>query len=569
MAEGTVTASSTHRLRDCIGDPGRFVTVAELVPWRGPLADNAGDRARSLAARLRADGRVDAVSITDGAGGHATLSPEVFASELLGQGDQVIVHVACRDRNRNDLLSLGWRLASAGIENVLAITGDYPQEGTFGLAQPVFDIDSAGLLELYSALNSGAIASDLVSRRVPRDRVRDFPPLTPARWSSPPAAADFYLGAAVNPYKRVERDLLPQYLKLELKVRAGARYAISQIGFDARKLDELIRYVADQRLPLDLLAGVLILSPRTARILRLGAGIPGVTVARELLECAEREASSADKGRAFFLELAAKQVAVARGLGYAGAYLSGMARGDDYLQVLDLADTFGADDWCGFTSEVTWSPPGAYWLYEADPATGLNTSQPTARGKARRAPVGYRLSRLADRIAFTPGTPGFRAAASILRSGARSGLGHPLHVAEQAAKIPLFGCRDCGDCSLPQIAYLCPESQCPKNQRNGPCGGSRDGECEIPGRPCIWARAYQRLRPYGEELAMLRRPPTIQDNALRHTSGWANYFLGRDHTARRWPPETAPRPRPSVDAGPGQTARAASTTESMPEERAP
>jgi methylenetetrahydrofolate reductase (NADPH) len=288
---------------------------------------------------------------------------------------------------------------------------------------------------------------------------------------------------------------------------------------------------------------VLILSRRMARIFRAGAGIPGVTVPGELLECAERQGRSADKGRAFFLELAAKQLAVARGLGYAGAYLSGMARDDDYLRVLDLADTFGADDWHGFAGDVTWSPSGAYWLYEADPATGLNSSQPVRPGKARRAPVAYRLSRLAHRIAFTPGTPGFRAAAGILRSGECAGLGQPLHVAEQAVKVPLYGCRDCGDCSLPEIAYLCPESQCPKNQRNGPCGGSRDGDCEIPGRACIWARAYQRLRPYGEELAMLRRPPAIQDNALRHTSGWANYFLGRDHTAR--------------------------TTDSMPEERAP
>jgi hypothetical protein len=149
--------------------------VAELIPWRGSLADNAGDHARSLAARLRSDGRMDAVSITDRAGGHATLSPEVIASDLLGQGDQVFVHVACRDRNRNELLSLGWRLASAGIENVLTITGDYPREGLFGLARPVFDIDSVGLLKLCSAVNSGAIARDVVSRRVPRDRVRDFP----------------------------------------------------------------------------------------------------------------------------------------------------------------------------------------------------------------------------------------------------------------------------------------------------------------------------------------------------------------------------------------------------------
>jgi methylenetetrahydrofolate reductase (NADPH) len=62
-------------------------------------------------------------------------------------------------------------------------------------------------------------------------------------------------GSGTAPSSRRLRDLLPQYLKLELKARAGARYAISQVGFDARRLDELIRYVTDHSLPLDLLAG--------------------------------------------------------------------------------------------------------------------------------------------------------------------------------------------------------------------------------------------------------------------------------------------------------------------------
>jgi hypothetical protein len=103
---------------------------------------------------------------------------------------------------------------------------------------------------------------------------------------------------------------------------------------------------------------------------------------------------------------------------------------------------------------------------------------------------------------------------------------------EQAIKIPLFDCRDCGDCSLPDIAYLCPESHCAKNQRNGPCGGSQLGRCEVPDRPCIWSSAYDRLKPYGEEEAILRRPVVVTDNALRRTSAWANTYLGRDHSTR-------------------------------------
>ena len=108
---------------------------------------------------------------------------------------------------------------------------------------------------------------------------------------------------------------------------------------------------------------------------------------------------------------------------------------------------------------------------------------------------------------------------------------------EQAVKVPLFDCRDCGDCSLSELAYLCPESGCPKRLRNGPCGGTNEGRCEAADHPCVWALAYDRLKPYGEEAKMLDRPAVIADNALRRTSAWANTFLQRDHQARRNQPE--------------------------------
>jgi methylenetetrahydrofolate reductase (NADPH) len=144
-------------------------------------------------------------------------------------------------------------------------------------------------------------------------------------------------------------------------------------------------------------------------------------------------------------------------------------------------------------------------------------------------PLAYRFNRLVHDVAFEPGTVGFRAGRAVYERVDAGALRRPFHALEQAVKIPLFACRDCGDCSLPDIAYLCPESQCVKNQRNGPCGGSLAGECEVPGRPCIWARAWERLAPYGEALPMLERDPVLQDNRLRGTSAWANTFLGRDH----------------------------------------
>jgi methylenetetrahydrofolate reductase (NADPH) len=538
--------TTSRSLREALTQPGGFAHVAELVPWRGALADDAGSKVRALAADLGADGRFDALSITDSAGGHPMLSPEVLASSLAEAGQDVIVHVACRDRNRNELLSLGWRLASAGIENLLVLSGDYPAEGYLGVARPVFDLDSVSLLHLYDGLNRGEIAGDIVGRPIPRDHARSVDALAPMRGSAmslPPTS--FYLGAAVNPFKRVERDLVPQYAKLVFKARMGAQFAITQVGYDPRKLDELRRFVADEDLGLRLLANIFVLTRTVARIFHAGE-IPGIEIPDALLEVAEREGASPDKGKSFFLELAARQVAIARGLGYAGAYLGGTSRAQDFTAVLDRAAAYGPDDWRTFAREDAWAMPGTFHLYEEDRATGLNGPARAGRGRARRVPLAYRVNRAVHSLAFEPGSHGFRAAGRVYGAAERAHLGHLVHVAEQAIKIPLFDCRDCGDCSLPEIAYLCPESQCVKNQRNGPCGGSLGGECEIPGRPCIWARAYERLKPYGEDGAMLDRPPAIADNALRRTSAWANTFLGRDHVTRRSPSGPTDKDSPSA-----------------------
>jgi methylenetetrahydrofolate reductase (NADH) len=154
-------------------------------------------------------------------------------------------------------------------------------------------------------------------------------------------------------------------------------------------------------------------------------------------------------------------------------------------------------------------------------------------------PLKYRFSRRLHNGVFASDAPLFSAGRTFYRrleSGPRA-LRKAAHGLEQAAKVPLFGCKDCGDCSLPEIAYVCPESQCAKNQRNGPCGGTRDGICEVYDTECIWSDAYERLKAYGEEESMLDGPVVVKDNALAGTSAWANTFLGRDHLARQEPQE--------------------------------
>ena len=508
------------RLREHLERPGAFVVAAELVTSRGLITADSSRKVMELARDLAADPRVDVLSITDNPGGHAMLAPDTLGTDLVARGQEVIIHLSCKDWNRNALESRGWKLGSEGFDNVLALSGDYPVTGHRGLAAPVFDIDSVGLLSLFSEMNEG-----LRDERKPETRL---------------AKTNFFLGAVVTNHKRREREVMPQYFKLRKKVEAGARFAINQIGWDARKDDELLRWLRHDGSSIPVLANVYLLSKSAARAFHAGK-IPGAIVTDELLELVEREAASPDKGRAFFIDLAAKHVAVSRGLGFAGVYLGGHMPASTFAEILDRAASFATDDWREFAGEIQYPFADEFYFFERDPETKLSSDEVSASylasKQARRTdlplPLKYRFSRRLHAAAFAPEAPLFPAGRAFYRVVEKSpALTKAAHAVEQAAKVPLFHCRDCGDCSLPDIAYVCPESQCAKNQRNGPCGGTREGLCEVYDTECIWSQAYERLKAYGEEESMLDGPAIVKDNALARTSAWANTFLGRDHTTR-------------------------------------
>ena len=56
-------------------------------------------------------------------------------------------------------------------------------------------------------------------------------------------------------------------------------------------------------------------------------------------------------------------------------------------------------------------------------------------------------------------------------------------------------CRMCGDCMLGQTGGICPVTQCAKSLVHGPCGGQRNGRCEVnPENECAWLRIYRKLK---------------------------------------------------------------------------
>lgn len=100
---------------------------------------------------------------------------------------------------------------------------------------------------------------------------------------------------------------------------------------------------------------------------------------------------------------------------------------------------------------------------------------------------------------------------------------------EKLSKEVLFDCRMCGMCILHSTGLTCP-MRCPKNLRNGPCGGVRaNGHCEVyPERPCVWVQAVERSArlPVWRGHIHALQPPV--DWQLQGTSSWINFFSGRD-----------------------------------------
>jgi hypothetical protein len=67
--------------------------------------------------------------------------------------------------------------------------------------------------------------------------------------------------------------------------------------------------------------------------------------------------------------------------------------------------------------------------------------------------------------------------------------------------------------------------------RNGPCGGTAFGRCEVVDQPCIWGAVHDRAAAAGrlDALQVYVPPP---DRTLQGTSSWINYFLERDSRPR-------------------------------------
>jgi methylenetetrahydrofolate reductase (NADPH) len=487
-------------------NPDNFIITLELVPGRFSTGKSV-DAVRGIARDAFTDGRVAAVSVTDNPGGNPSLSPDVLGHDIFQVGMDVILHFASRDLNRVGMESRALQLAMMGMKNLLAVTGDYTGKGFGGQGAPVFDLESVSALMLLRYLS---------------DRIIE---------TGDPDG--FFVGCAVSPFKRTEAESFAQYAKLSRKIAAGAQFVITQLGYDARKFAELTTIMRQKGLQdMPVMGSVYVLTPKAAKVMNMGL-IPGVVVTDKLLAAIKEEWESPAQGRRMAIERTAKLGAILKGLGYRGMHIGGVHKSFDMVgKILDRMQEIEMD-WKDFFDEFDYPQPDGFYVFPkamcGDDTHNLFGQTHADLPLKDRMHYSF-LKTVHDRL-FTFDSPLAPMCAQASQwIDTHKQVERFATCLENSTKSVLLDCRHCGDCGIQHVGFLCPESQCPKHTRNGQCGGSRNGMCEVyPEKQCVWVRAHQRLAYHKETEKMSAKCVPPRRWELNRTNSWLNFHLRRDH----------------------------------------
>ena len=441
------------------------------------------------------DGRIRTFCLSDRPASQPGFSCLGLAEDILGAGGEPIVSLALDVYDRNAVLDRLQEYYQIGVRHFLIVSGNYPNSPGRMRQKPLFDIDSVQLLMLLA----------------------DFE-----------AKEDIAKGCVVSPFKTFESEQVWQYEKLRRKISMGADFIVTQLGYDIRKFDELVRYCGLHDITVPLVATVFITGLQTAKMLQ-ARSIPGVRIPGSLLRTLHEEMPG-PKGA---IARAAKTLAVLRGLGYHGALLGGLAADfSEAEQVLDKAETL-QPEWQGHLEQLDFSGPAStFYYFQQDRENGLNRSE--------RAPVAlkhfpsptYSFSYFVDWLVYLPQGPLFKLAGRFCYFCSNRKFWYTfIWLLEFVSKGILYGCRMCGDCTLYACGFLCYQSGCPKKMLNGPCGGSIDGYCEVfPGKKrCFWVKVYHNMKGVRQHVTFTAPSIPARNASLHRTSSWINFFMGRDH----------------------------------------
>ena len=225
-----------------------FVISVQLDPPLG--ANNAA--LLEVSRVLKETGKAHFVDVNDNPRARARMSG-VMASVAIERscGIETIPHLTPRDMAIAGLESLLLGAHAEGVRNILAVTGDPPEEGDYPGARGVYEVDAIGLTRLIASLNRG---EDYHGRSID-------------------APTSFFTGVAVNPSAD---DLDVELHRFEQKLAAGAQFAMTQILYDFAYLDAFLAHFGG-RSPIPLLVGIWPLRSHSLAV-RVHNEVPGIVV---------------------------------------------------------------------------------------------------------------------------------------------------------------------------------------------------------------------------------------------------------------------------------------------------
>jgi methylenetetrahydrofolate reductase (NADPH) len=206
------------KLGKAIAD-GEFVLTGELEPEKTCDLSHTIKEAKEMAPY------VHAANVTDSPLGIVTINSMAASHVIQREADlEVVWQMTVRDVNKLGIAGMIMGAEALGINNILSLTGDHTAMGDVPESKPVFDLDSATLVQLVREMvDKGSINGHEIE--------------------SPPK---MHVGAAANPNAD---PMGAEVLKIGRKAEAGVEFIQTQVVYDIDRTIEFLREIKKYDVP--------------------------------------------------------------------------------------------------------------------------------------------------------------------------------------------------------------------------------------------------------------------------------------------------------------------------------
>lgn len=326
----------------------------------------------------------------------------------------------------------------------------------------------------------------------------------------------FCVGVAFNPYKYAEAEKEAQYFKLHKKVKAGADYIITQLGYDVDALKQFKSYLTNTYF-VPVLACVMPLTLARAQFMQKHQ-VAGIVITRHMLDVLVEEKRQGQTEHVY--RRAALQILICQHLGYAGIHLSACHHPDQQKKLAEYLEQYR--DFSLSMCEELWDQ---LWKIK----TGhefIPQMSSYSRPATSTEILKYQYLHFLHETMFNS-----KVAKSIgkcvFKANVWNGplIAKALLSTEALSKYKMLGCESCGTCRLGDTLYICPET-CPKGLANGACGGTSLDRCEFGDRECIHSTKARLAKAVDQTHVLKDNLIDTVSLSTRGTSSWKNWYIG-------------------------------------------